>query len=70
MLVASGDVTITINDDPEKAISVPAGGKLLGVLADQKIFVPSACGGQGTCASARSRCSKAAATSCPPNATS
>ena len=27
-LVASGDVTIMINDDPDKAITVPAGGKL------------------------------------------
>ncbi len=49
-LVASGDITITINDDPSKAIHVPAGGKLLSVLADQKIFVSSACGGGGTCA--------------------
>jgi Na+-transporting NADH:ubiquinone oxidoreductase subunit F len=49
-LVASGDITITINDDPSKAITVPAGGKLLNVLADQKIFISSACGGGGTCA--------------------
>lgn len=49
MLVATGDVTITINDDPEKAISTAAGGKLLGALAANKIFVSSACGGQGTC---------------------
>jgi Na+-transporting NADH:ubiquinone oxidoreductase subunit F len=50
MLVASGNVKITINEDPDKAISVPAGGKLLEALANQKIFVSSACGGQGTCA--------------------
>ena len=48
-LVASGDITIEINDDPTKAITVPAGGKLLNVLADKKIFVGSACGGGGTC---------------------
>ncbi len=48
-LVPQGEVTIEINGDPEKTISVPAGGKLLGVLADNKIFVPSACGGQATC---------------------
>lgn len=47
-LVPSGDVTITVND--QKSISVPAGGKLLGALADSKIFVSSACGGGGTCA--------------------
>ncbi|WP_319530265.1 NADH:ubiquinone reductase (Na(+)-transporting) subunit F [uncultured Cohaesibacter sp.] len=50
-LVSSGNVNITING--ERTISVPAGGKLLGVLAGQKIFVPSACGGGGTCAQCR-----------------
>ena len=50
MLVATGNVTITINDDPEKTVSLPAGGKLLGALAGRNIFVSSACGGQGTCA--------------------
>ncbi|MCZ7603225.1 MAG: NADH:ubiquinone reductase (Na(+)-transporting) subunit F [Melioribacteraceae bacterium] len=48
-LVASGNVSISINDDPEKAITVPIGGKLLNVLADNKIYLPSACGGGGTC---------------------
>ena len=49
-LVASGDVTILINDDPDKAITVPAGGKLLNTLADNGIYLSSACGGGGTCA--------------------
>ena len=49
-LVASGDVRILINDDQNKALSVPAGGKLLNVLADNGVFVSSACGGGGTCA--------------------
>jgi Na+-transporting NADH:ubiquinone oxidoreductase subunit F len=48
-LVNSGDVTIGINDDPEKGISLPAGGKLLGALAEKGIFISSACGGGGTC---------------------
>ncbi|MCK5923644.1 MAG: 2Fe-2S iron-sulfur cluster binding domain-containing protein, partial [Methylococcales bacterium] len=48
-LVQSGNVTITINDDPDKAICIPAGGKLLGALASEKIFISSACGGGGTC---------------------
>ncbi|PLW78372.1 NADH:ubiquinone reductase (Na(+)-transporting) subunit F [Cohaesibacter celericrescens] len=52
-LVSSGDVVITINH--ERKITVPAGGKLLGVLAGEKIFVPSACGGGGTCAQCRVR---------------
>lgn len=47
-LVASGKVKILIND--QKEINVPAGGKLLGALADNGIFVSSACGGGGTCA--------------------
>ena len=47
-LVASGDVEILIND--EKKIHVSVGSKLLTALADSNLFVPSACGGGGTCA--------------------
>lgn len=49
-LVTSGDISIEINGDPEKSITVPAGGKLLNTLADAGIFLSSACGGGGTCA--------------------
>ena len=48
LLVASGPVKITINN--QKEVEVPAGGKLLGALADAGVFVSSACGGGGTCA--------------------
>ncbi|MBR0572839.1 MULTISPECIES: NADH:ubiquinone reductase (Na(+)-transporting) subunit F [Pasteurellaceae] len=48
-LVDSGDITISINDDPEKAITLPAGGKLLNALGSKGIFVSSACGGGGSC---------------------
>lgn len=48
-LVASGNVNIIINDDAAAKISVPAGSTLLGTLANQKIFIPSACGGKGSC---------------------
>ncbi len=48
-LVASADVTITINDDPDKALVAPAGDTLLTTLGSNKIFIPSACGGKGTC---------------------
>ena len=48
-LVATGDVTITINEDPDKALRVPAGGTLLAKLAESQIFIPSACGGKGAC---------------------
>jgi Na+-transporting NADH:ubiquinone oxidoreductase subunit F len=47
-LVPSGPVTINVND--EKDLTVSAGGKLLNVLADNKLYVSSACGGGGTCA--------------------
>ena len=50
LMVSSGNVSIEINGDPEKTISVPAGGKLLTTLADKGIFLSSACGGGGTCA--------------------
>ena len=49
-LVSSGNVQIEINGDPEKTITVPAGGKLLQTLADKGVFLASACGGGGTCA--------------------
>jgi len=52
-LVSSGDVRIEINGDPERTITVPAGGKLLQTLADKGIFLSSACGGGGTCAQCR-----------------
>lgn len=47
-LVASGDVTITVNH--EKKIVTPAGGKLLQTLSASGLFLPSACGGGGSCA--------------------
>ncbi len=47
-LVSSGDVTIEING--EKTITAPAGNKLLQTLAEQNLFLASACGGGGTCA--------------------
>ncbi len=48
-LVPSGEVKIVINDEPKYTYSVPMGAKLLNALADQEIYVPSACGGGGTC---------------------
>ncbi|MEQ1559168.1 MAG: NADH:ubiquinone reductase (Na(+)-transporting) subunit F [Methyloglobulus sp.] len=46
-LVAEGDVEILINH--EKKIHVPVGSKLLQALAENGLFVSSACGGGGTC---------------------
>lgn len=48
-LVSSEEVVITINDDESLALRTPAGSTLLGTLSANKIFIPSACGGKGTC---------------------
>ena len=52
-LVPSGDITIAVNGDPEKAIVTQPGSKLLGALAGAGIFVSSACGGGGSCGQCR-----------------
>jgi Na+-transporting NADH:ubiquinone oxidoreductase subunit F len=46
-LTPQGDVKITIND--EKEITTSPGSTLLSTLSAEKIFLPSACGGGGTC---------------------
>jgi Na+-transporting NADH:ubiquinone oxidoreductase subunit F len=48
-LVATGNVSIIVNDDVSKALTTLAGGTLLGTLSENKIFIPSACGGKGSC---------------------
>ena len=52
-MIPAGTVSININDDDEKRLQVKPGDKLLGVLAEHEIFIPSACGGGGTCAQCR-----------------
>ena len=52
-LVASGSVTVTVND--ELQLKMPVGGKLMQGLADANLFIPSACGGGGTCGQCRVR---------------
>ncbi|MGL4943587.1 MAG: NADH:ubiquinone reductase (Na(+)-transporting) subunit F [Thermoguttaceae bacterium] len=54
-LVPGGNVRIVVNGDESEPLSVPTGGKLLGTLADVGIFIPSACGGGGTCAQCKCR---------------
>lgn len=49
-LVSTGNVSIVINEDTNKPIETPAGGKLLQTLASEGLFLSSACGGGGTCA--------------------
>ncbi len=48
-LVSSGNVSLVINGKEAEALQVPAGDTLLTTLAQQQIFIPSACGGGGTC---------------------
>ena len=48
-MVPSGAISIQINGDPDNALTTQAGGKLLQTLADNNIFLSSACGGGGTC---------------------
>lgn len=50
-LVHSGKVKITLNDSKE--IFANSGKSLLSTFADQNIFLPSACGGKGSCAQCR-----------------
>lgn len=49
-LVQKGKVKVLINGDEDKSPEVNAGGTLLSVLSSQGVFLPSACGGGGTCA--------------------
>ncbi len=48
-IASKGDCKIVINDAKDPLV-VSAGHTLLSSLADHKIFLPSACGGGGTCA--------------------
>ena len=48
-LLPQGDARILINGDEEKSPTVKPGGSLLSSLASQNVFIPSACGGGGTC---------------------
>jgi Na+-transporting NADH:ubiquinone oxidoreductase subunit F len=49
-LVPQGDVSIVINGDVEHPLLVKPGSSLLSALSEKNIFLPSACGGGGTCA--------------------
>lgn len=49
-LVPQGAVSLIINGDKDNPIEIQPGSSLLSTLSDQNIFLPSACGGGGTCA--------------------
>ena len=63
----SGEVTITINDDPDKALHghTPV-ARCWDTLAANKIFIPSACGGKGTCGVCTVKVTRAVARCCRP----
>ena len=52
-LVSVGDVNVVVND--ERTLAIPVGSKLMQGLADAELFIPSACGGGGTCGQCRVR---------------
>lgn len=52
VLVPSGEVSVTVNDE-ERILPVSVSQKLLNALAGHGIFLPSACGGRGTCGQCR-----------------
>tara|TARA_Y100000996_G_scaffold34046_1_gene23937 strand:- start:580 stop:1812 length:1233 start_codon:yes stop_codon:yes gene_type:complete len=48
-LLPQGDAKILINGNDDKSPTVKPGGSLLSSLAAHNVFIPSACGGGGTC---------------------
>ena len=52
-LLPQGKVKITINDDKE--LTVQPGSSLMATLAEEKVFLPSACGGKGNCGQCKCR---------------
>ena len=52
-LMPKGEVKITINDDKE--LTVSSGNTLINTLAEQKVYLPSACGGKGSCGQCKCR---------------
>ena len=52
-LMPKGEVKVTINDDKE--LTVPVGNTLINTLAEQKVYLPSACGGKGSCGQCKCR---------------
>ena len=63
-LTPSGTVKININNG-SKEIEVTPGGNLLNTLAEQKIFLPSACGGKGNCGQCKCRVTEGGGTILP-----
>lgn len=54
-VVPRGKARVVINDDPDKAVESPLGTTLLSALSAAGIYLPSACGGSGSCGQCRCR---------------
>ena len=54
-LTAKGEQRIVINEDEDKSITTSGGKTLLSALVEHKIYLPSACGGKGTCGTCKCR---------------
>ncbi len=54
-IVKKGNRRIVINNDPDHALDVPGGSTLLSALVGNGVFLPSACGGGGSCGMCRCR---------------
>ena len=63
-LTPSGTVKININNG-SKELEVPPGSSLLSTLANEKIFLPSACGGKGSCGQCKCRVTEGGGTILP-----
>lgn len=62
-LVPQGDVNITINNDKE--LTVHTGGSLISTLAEHGVYLPSACGGKGSCGQCKCRVTEGGGTILP-----
>ncbi len=49
-LVPAGDAKVVVNNDADNPLIIPSGTNLLTALSENKLYLPSACGGGGTCA--------------------
>ena len=54
-LTVKGDRRILINENEEKSITTAGGKTLLSALVESQIYLPSACGGKGTCGTCKCR---------------
>ncbi len=54
-LSVKGKCEILINADKQKSIQTNGGTTLLGALVDNQVYLPSACGGKGTCGTCKCR---------------